>query len=80
MSAKHYFNRQLHTVHVVAVDTLPFSSVVLTAGRTTLLLNFNLFTTGSVLYTVSERTKFALIPGGSPHTKMVGLLLVSFRG
>ena len=63
MSAKHCFNRLLHTAHVVAVDTLPFSSVVLTAGRTTLLLNFNFFTTGSVLHTVSERTKFALIPG-----------------
>lgn len=60
----HCFNRQLHTAHVVAVDTLRFSSLVLTAGRTTLLLNFNFFTTDSVLYTVPERTKFALIPGG----------------
>ena len=75
----HCFNRQLHKAHVVAVDTLRFSSVVLTAGRTTLLLNFNFFTTDSVLYTVPERTKFALIPGGSCHTKMAGLLLVSFR-
>ena len=64
---------------MVAVDTLPFSSVVLTAGRTTLLVNFNFFTTGGVLYTVLKRTNFSLIPEGSSHMKMAGLLLVSFR-
>ena len=64
---------------MVAVETLPFSSVVLTAGRTTLLVNFNFFTTGGVLYTVLKRTNFSLIPGGSSHMKMAGLLLVSVR-
>ena len=77
--AKHSFNCQLHTAHVVTVDTLPFSSVALTAGNQDNLLSELLFLYYGrrSLYRAKEDELFA--KGGSSHMKMAGLLLVSYR-